>query len=193
VAESWATIGGGVANTVSAPEGTVAGGAFNNALGFSATVGGGGGNAASGEWATIAGGRDNLLTNANYATIGGGLQNTILTNADFATIGGGGANTIQKNGHFATIPGGRFNSATNYAFAAGNRAKANHAGTFVWDHGKVFISGSVEKGVKAIHDLKIPVVLNTLRFPLSVITTIGQASHGFVSREIAIFLHFLVA
>src|SRR5207302_4930642 len=43
------------------------------------------------------------------------------------------------------------------------------------DHGKVFISSSVEKGVKAIHDLKIPVVLNTLRFPLSVITTVGHA------------------
>jgi hydroxymethylpyrimidine pyrophosphatase-like HAD family hydrolase len=43
------------------------------------------------------------------------------------------------------------------------------------DHGKVFISSSVEKGVKAIHDLKIPVVLNTLRFPLSVITTVGNA------------------
>jgi hydroxymethylpyrimidine pyrophosphatase-like HAD family hydrolase len=43
------------------------------------------------------------------------------------------------------------------------------------DKGKVFISGSVEKGVKAIHDLKIPVVLNTLRFPLSVIKTVGEA------------------
>jgi hydroxymethylpyrimidine pyrophosphatase-like HAD family hydrolase len=43
------------------------------------------------------------------------------------------------------------------------------------DKGKVFISGSVEKGVKAIHDLKIPVVLNTLRFPLSVITSVGEA------------------
>ena len=43
------------------------------------------------------------------------------------------------------------------------------------DHGKVFISSSVEKAVRAIHDLKIPVVLNTLRFPLSVMTTIGQA------------------
>jgi hydroxymethylpyrimidine pyrophosphatase-like HAD family hydrolase len=42
------------------------------------------------------------------------------------------------------------------------------------DRGKVFISSSVEKGVKALHDLKIPVVINTLRFPLSVITTIGQ-------------------
>jgi hypothetical protein len=39
----------------------------------------------------------------------------------------------------------------------------------------VFISGSVEKGVKAIHDFGIPVVLNTLRFPLSVIRTVGEA------------------
>lgn len=43
------------------------------------------------------------------------------------------------------------------------------------DHGKVFISSSVEKGVRAIHDLGIPVVLNTLRFPLSVINTVGEA------------------
>src|SRR5438874_7875244 len=42
------------------------------------------------------------------------------------------------------------------------------------DHGKVFISSSVEKGVKALHDLNIPVVLNTLRFPLSVMRTAGQ-------------------
>jgi len=43
------------------------------------------------------------------------------------------------------------------------------------DHGKVFISGSVEKGVKCLYDLKVPVVLNTLRFPLSVMTTVGEA------------------
>jgi hydroxymethylpyrimidine pyrophosphatase-like HAD family hydrolase len=43
------------------------------------------------------------------------------------------------------------------------------------DHGKVFISSSVEKGVKALHDLEIPVVLNTLRFPLSVMSTVGEA------------------
>src|SRR5688572_10638519 len=43
------------------------------------------------------------------------------------------------------------------------------------DHGKVFISSSVEKGVRAIHDFEIPVVLNTLRFPLSVINTVGEA------------------
>jgi len=43
------------------------------------------------------------------------------------------------------------------------------------DRGKVFISSSVEKGVKAIHDLKGTVVINTLRFPLSVIRTVGEA------------------
>lgn len=43
------------------------------------------------------------------------------------------------------------------------------------DHGKVFISSSVEKGVRAIHDFEIPVVLNTLRFPMSVINTVGEA------------------
>lgn len=43
------------------------------------------------------------------------------------------------------------------------------------DHGKVFISSSVEKGVRAIHDFEIPVVLNTLRFPMSVIKTVGEA------------------
>src|SRR5436190_8677522 len=43
------------------------------------------------------------------------------------------------------------------------------------DQGKVFISSSVEKGVKAIYDLKMPVVLNTLRFPLSVMRTVGEA------------------
>ena len=42
------------------------------------------------------------------------------------------------------------------------------------DQGKVFISSSVEKGVKAIHDLNIPVAINTLRFPLSVINTVGK-------------------
>ena len=45
------------------------------------------------------------------------------------------------------------------------------------DHGKVFISSSVEKGVKALYELNIPIVINTLRFPLSVMTTIGQAEY----------------
>ncbi len=63
---------------------------------------------------------------------GGGNGNTIQSNAGYATIGGGAYNTIQPNANYATIPGGYNNSATNYAFAAGYRAKANHTGSFVW-------------------------------------------------------------
>ena len=43
------------------------------------------------------------------------------------------------------------------------------------DRGKIFISGAVEKGVKAMHDLGRTVAINTLRFPLSVIHTVGDA------------------
>jgi hydroxymethylpyrimidine pyrophosphatase-like HAD family hydrolase len=43
------------------------------------------------------------------------------------------------------------------------------------DRGRIYSSNSVETGIKAIHELKRPVVLNTLRFPLSVINTIGLA------------------
>lgn len=41
--------------------------------------------------------------------------------------------------------------------------------------GKVLISNAVEKGVRAIHDLERPVIINTLRFPISVLSTIGEA------------------
>ena len=40
---------------------------------------------------------------------------------------------------------------------------------------RIFISSSVEKGVRAIHDMDGTVVINTLRFPLSVIWTVGEA------------------
>jgi hypothetical protein len=105
VAADYATIGGGISNTIQPYA--------NNA-----TLGGGNLN--------------KIQTNAEYATIGGGGLNTIQTDADFATIGGGVNNTIQPHACSATIPGGQNNSATNYAFAAGRRAKANHTGAFVW-------------------------------------------------------------
>jgi hypothetical protein len=58
--------------------------------------------------------------------------NSIGTNSFYSAIGGGGANAVSDNAHFATIPGGQYNFATNYAFAAGRRAKARHTGAFVW-------------------------------------------------------------
>ncbi len=85
------------------------------------------------DFASIGGGDYNRIrTNADFSTIGGGNNNTIQDNASGSTIGGGIDNTIQSNASYATIPGGRDNSATNYAFAAGYRAKANHSGAFVW-------------------------------------------------------------
>ena len=51
--------------------------------------------------------------------------------ADYATVGGGFSNTA--NSLYSTVPGGRENiAAGDYSFAAGRRAKANHAGAFVW-------------------------------------------------------------
>lgn len=43
------------------------------------------------------------------------------------------------------------------------------------DRGRIYISGPVDAGVRAFHKLKRPVIINTLRFPLSVIQTIGNA------------------
>jgi hypothetical protein len=81
----------------------------------------------------LAGGSFNTSqTNAAYATLGGGQNNLIQNGAAHATIGGGSFNTIHPLASYATIPGGRHNSATNLAFAAGNHAKANHTGAFVW-------------------------------------------------------------
>jgi hydroxymethylpyrimidine pyrophosphatase-like HAD family hydrolase len=43
------------------------------------------------------------------------------------------------------------------------------------DQGRIFISPTVQAGIRAIHEFKRPIILNTLRFPLSVIRTIGNA------------------
>ena len=116
------TIGGGYLNTIQTDA-------------HSSTIGGGYGNTiqTNAYLSTIGGGRVNTIQpDAYHSTIGGGYINTIQTNAQQSTIGGGLDNTIQRNAPFATIPGGSQNSATNYAFAAGRQAKANHTGAFVW-------------------------------------------------------------
>lgn len=73
--------------------------------------------------ATIAGGGSSSAPNLVTA-------DPALPGADYATIGGGAGNLA--TGSYATIPGGDSNSATNHSFAAGRRAKALHAGSFVW-------------------------------------------------------------
>jgi hypothetical protein len=142
------TIGGGQGNTADF-FGTVAGG-YNNTViqSFYATVGGGGSNNIRSEYSTIAGGHENWITAGSRAsTIGGGEKNIVISS--YGTIGGGAENVAgddyslyqtvgggyqnSAGGKAATVPGGLGNNAAgDFSFAAGWRAKANHAGTFVW-------------------------------------------------------------
>ncbi len=122
-------IGGGTSNNASNSRSTIGGGDGNVASGELATVGGGFFNTAGGSSSVIAGGARNETTGGR-TTIGGGSDNTAGTGSD-ATVGGGKNNTA--SGTAATVPGGEGNSAVgSRSFAAGRRAKANHAGSFVW-------------------------------------------------------------
>jgi hypothetical protein len=141
------TIGGGESNRLGGlcGWGTVGGGRLNTNYARGGTIGGGSGNYVGGDcdfgfgnvYATIGGGSGNFIaqsfSSAGGGTIAGGLFNWVLTrvNSDTcAAIGGGCSNVVQ--GTFGTVPGGLNNAATNYAFAAGRRAKAIHVGSFVW-------------------------------------------------------------
>lgn len=108
---------------------TVAGGYGNVAIGDNSTVGGGINNQAAGANSGVSFGSVNYVGGDNSA-IGGGANNVIQNSSSYSMIGGGSFNT--NSGSYATIPGGDKNAATNNAFAAGHRAKANHQGSFVW-------------------------------------------------------------
>ncbi len=150
----WTTIGGGFSNVVAANSAapTISGGR-NNRIGQDAeyaTVGGGIANriedlhffaliaggtghliASNGRAGVIGGGQFNAIqTFVTNGTIAGGSDHIIATGAHHAVIGGGLSNRV--TGRYGTIPGGDQNLATNYAFAAGQRAKARHDGAFVW-------------------------------------------------------------
>ncbi|MGH2724648.1 MAG: tail fiber domain-containing protein, partial [Actinomycetota bacterium] len=136
VTDDYGTVGGGSNNQAGNDAGTtsnrsfatVGGGAFNTASGLLATVAGGESNTASGQHATVGGGDENTASGFR-ATVGGGGLNT--ASGSRATVGGGSGNTA--SGLTATVPGGSNNTAQgDLSFAAGNQAKANHAGSFVW-------------------------------------------------------------
>ena len=105
-----------------------------------ATVGGGAGNIASGEGAVVSGGGDNgsnggggNSAEAPASVVSGGFANHATGN--YSTVGGGTHNTV--SGLYSVIPGGNNNEATSdSSLAAGNRAKANHYGSFVWADGQ---------------------------------------------------------
>jgi trimeric autotransporter adhesin len=150
------TIGGGESNGIRANShsATIAGGGDNlvrENCGFSAIVGGWGNEVKSNSfYSTIAGGYqnsigpetsygfvgggrwNNIAPHSLYAAVAEGYSNGIGADSPYTSISGGLDNQIADNAPYATIPGGRDNYATNYAFAAGRRAKADHTGTFVW-------------------------------------------------------------
>jgi len=134
------TIGGGTNNLIGADSfsSTIAGGEENTieANCIRSAVGGGWGNRIGwGSWqSTIAGGFGNQVIDSDVSVVAGGILN-IITNAADSAIGGGTQNLIETGASYATIPGGYHNGVgpnADYALAAGNRAKANHQGTFVW-------------------------------------------------------------
>jgi hypothetical protein len=125
---SESTVGGGMNNTASGFYATVSGGIDDTASGSFSTIGGGYLNTASGASSTIGGGTNNTASGPS-GTLGGGGGNAASGN--YSTVGGGISNTA--SGDQATVPGGSQNiAAGDYSFAAGEQARANHHGTFVW-------------------------------------------------------------
>ena len=106
-------------------------GLFTNSAAYS-VISGGSANRNIGRFSVIGGGSLNRIGTSqfpvNYATIAGGSAN--FASGDSASVGGGSNNAA--NGSFSTIPGGRDNRAGPQSFAAGTRAKADQAGSFVW-------------------------------------------------------------
>jgi hypothetical protein len=124
----YGTIGGGYGNQASGDYATIAGGSGITASGQYVAVGGGIAHTVSGSWSTVGGGNNNTVA-GSWATIGGGYNNS--AGANYAVVGGGTGNSASQT--YATVPGGNNNNAAgSYSFAAGNRAKANHSGAFVW-------------------------------------------------------------
>jgi len=127
IATHYGTVGGGDDNTASTYA-TVGGGGSNNAGGYAATVAGGFGNAASGNSSTVGGGYDNAAS-SSYATVAGGYDSA--ASGYSSNVGGGFGNAA--SGNYATVPGGYNNAAFGtYSFAAGQQARANNDGAFVW-------------------------------------------------------------
>ncbi|HEY3413907.1 MAG TPA: tail fiber domain-containing protein [Armatimonadota bacterium] len=136
ITDHYGTIGGGSGNTVGngnadlndARGSTIAGGVGNQATKRFTTVGGGTANFATGDYDTVAGGWNSQAT-GGAGFIGGGWNHRM--SGQWAVIGGGYTNSA--SGAESTVPGGANNTAAGiYSFAAGNHAKANHDGAFVW-------------------------------------------------------------
>lgn len=99
-----AVIAGGENNRGNGPWSVTGGGFGNINAGTYGVVAGGTQNSNSGQYASVGGGFTNVIGVATGATIAGGQGNNIPINANYGTIGGGLNNNVDRpNG---TIPGG---------------------------------------------------------------------------------------
>lgn len=113
---NYATISGGIGNTVSSEQGAIVGGMYNSVNGNKGFLGGGYSNQVDGNYSSIGGGYDNSTADVAGASVGGGYYNE--ANASQATVSGGYDNTA--SGSRSAIGGGRNNSATdNYTTVSG--------------------------------------------------------------------------
>ncbi|HMP71702.1 MAG TPA: hypothetical protein PKE55_00405 [Kiritimatiellia bacterium] len=119
--ENYGVVSGGRNNQVDAEYSVIGGGRINLIEGFA-------------DRAVIGGGQENRVREgANYAVIAGGRSNRVGQSTQASVIGGGRNNLINFQANYATIPGGQDNVVLqSYGFAAGRRAVAAHAGSFVW-------------------------------------------------------------
>jgi hypothetical protein len=125
---SDATIGGGSFNIASEDSASIAGGRNNRATGKSSSVAGGQNNLAGGINAVTVGGESNV-SNGHGAFVGGGTLNT--NSAMYGVVVGGSVNSV--SGNWSGVLSGQWNVASgNYCMANGYKAKATHAGCFVW-------------------------------------------------------------
>jgi hypothetical protein len=145
VRQSYGAIGGGSANIVSGAYGgfgsVIAGGRNNNIsdngpslFATDSFIGGGNGNHVYANNGAIGGGGNNGVQ-GRYSFVGGGqLNNAGTATQGWAVVGGGSNNNASGDG--SVIPGGVSNTAagTN-SFAAGTLAQATHDHSFVWSDG----------------------------------------------------------
>ncbi|HVZ41156.1 MAG TPA: hypothetical protein VHI13_17890 [Candidatus Kapabacteria bacterium] len=120
---NYGTIGGGLANTVTATYGTIGGGHAHSVTAVNSTVGGGIGNSVSGSEATIAGGDGNQMS-APDASIGGGYHHVITSGANYGTIAGGSINHLE--GEYGAIGGGGNQSILNASSVNGTIGGGDH-------------------------------------------------------------------
>ena len=181
----FSTLGGGSRSDASGDLSTIGGGRDNAASGFASTIGGGDFNAASDEGTTVGGGQVNTASGFS-STVGGGTTNT--ASGASSTVGGGGLNTA--SGVASTVPGGGSNFAVgDFSFAAGNRAKANHDGAFVWaDNTNVefLSSGSNQFLIRAGGGVGIGTTTPDAQLDVAGTVRIEKSGHQATALELAI-------